>query len=264
MLRAQYQEIQLSPAELPLIGQPFTLIAFYLSLFVRSDLVMYANKKDQSIGLLLKALLKERSLSMRKLSALTGIDTATISRIANDKQQAKPEHLQQFAHHLGVPAYKLFKAAGFNFEMQPEQQHSDIHASVDTIQEILASSNLFDQQYTTERVQQELTKYEKYALTEEGKRIIMEEFQAKVDQVSGAGPFIDQLKLMHKLFCKNKMTLEERSIIGSALLYFVLSADIIPDYVFPFGYLDDAIAVQLVLNRLPQIKATAQQGDNQL
>ena len=34
----------------------------------------------------------------------------------------------------------------------------------------------------------------------------------------------------------------KRSIIGSALLYFILSTDIIPDYVFPFGYLDDTIA----------------------
>jgi uncharacterized membrane protein YkvA (DUF1232 family) len=39
--------------------------------------------------------------------------------------------------------------------------------------------------------------------------------------------------------------------MGSALLYFILPVDVIPDYIFPIGYLDDAIAVQLVLGWLP-------------
>ncbi len=34
--------------------------------------------------------------------------------------------------------------------------------------------------------------------------------------------------------------MEERCILGSVLLYFVLATDVIPDYVFPIGYLDDA------------------------
>lgn len=220
--------------------------------------------KDQNLGLLLKALLKERSLSMRKLSALTGIDTATISRIANGRQQAKPNHLQKFAHHLGVPTNKLFKAAGFDVEVQQDEQHSDIHASVDTIQEVLVSSNLLDQHYTTERVQQELAKYEQYALTKEGQKMILEEFQTKVDQVRGAGPFIDQLRHMYERFCKNTVTTKERALLGSSLLYFILSTDIIPDYVFPFGYLDDAIAVQLVLNRLSQMNNLAPPDDDDL
>lgn len=38
--------------------------------------------------------------------------------------------------------------------------------------------------------------------------------------------------------------------MGSALIYFILSVDVIPDYIFPIGYLDDAVAVQLVLNAL--------------
>ncbi|MEH7609111.1 DUF1232 domain-containing protein [Priestia megaterium] len=35
-------------------------------------------------------------------------------------------------------------------------------------------------------------------------------------------------------------------------MYFILPTDIIPDYVFPIGYLDDAIAVQLVMNQLAE------------
>lgn len=48
---------------------------------------------------------------------------------------------------------------------------------------------------------------------------------------------------------------EDRAILGSALLYYILATDVIPDYMFPIGYLDDAIAVQIALNRLKKVKA---------
>ncbi|MEI2428252.1 helix-turn-helix transcriptional regulator, partial [Priestia megaterium] len=64
-------------------------------------------QNDQSLGLLLRSLLKENALSMRKLSSLTGIDTATISRIINGKQQANLHHLKQFAHYLNTPLEAL-------------------------------------------------------------------------------------------------------------------------------------------------------------
>ncbi|TDF95064.1 DUF1232 domain-containing protein [Paenibacillus piri] len=208
---------------------------------------------NRDLGVTLSTILKERSLSMRKLSALTGVDTSTISRIINGKQQAKPEHLRQFALHLGVPAVRLFQAAGFEVDASPISDTSGIHASIDSIKEVLQSTNLIDRQFTTELVQKELKKYEQYALMEEGERIIRDEFAAKVLSVNGAGPFIDELKHMFALFCKEDTSLEKRALLGSALLYFILSTDIIPDYVFPLGYLDDAIAVQLVIDRIKQM-----------
>ncbi len=191
---------------------------------------------------------------MRKLSVLTGIDAATISRIANGKQPANAKHLQRIAHALDFPASRLFSAAGFEVDSPRPGIASDIHTVVDEIQEVLKSSNLFSEQYTTDRVEQELFRYEQYAQTEEGQRIIREEFGPKVNQVSGAGPFIDQLKQMHEQFCMGDLAPDERTILGSALLYFILAIDIIPDYFFPIGYLDDAIAVRLVLKRILQIK----------
>lgn len=47
-----------------------------------------------------------------------------------------------------------------------------------------------------------------------------------------------------------------KTVIGSGLLYFVLSADIIPDYSFPLGYIDDALAVRLVLERLKELETS--------
>jgi transcriptional regulator with XRE-family HTH domain len=215
---------------------------------------MSAEKNELPLGSLLKTVLRERSLSMRKLSELTAIDTATISRIANGKQPANARHLQRIAHALNLPIGQLFSAAGFEVENPRQEIASDIHAVVDNIQDVLKSSNLFSGQCTSDRVEQELFRYEQYARTEEGERIIREDFLAKVNQVSGAGPFIEQLKQMHKQFCTDDIMPDERTILGSALLYFILSTDIIPDYVFPIGYLDDAIAVRLVSNRLSLIK----------
>jgi uncharacterized membrane protein YkvA (DUF1232 family) len=215
---------------------------------------MSEKKSDLTLGLLIKSLLEKHSLSMRKLSTLTGIDTATISRIVNGKQQAKLNHLKQFACHFNIPIEKLIEAAGFEVGRHREDNHLDIHYSVDTIQEVLG--NLFDQQFTTARVEQELDKYEQYAQTKEGHQIIYRDFKTKVEQVSGAGPFIEQLKHMHTEYCNDTTTTAKRVVLGSALLYFILSADIIPDYVFPIGYLDDAMAVQIVLNRLSKINNT--------
>lgn len=206
--------------------------------------------RDNLLGETLIALLKARSLSMRKLSTLSGIDTATISRIVNGKQKPKASHLERFAMHLGVPASKLLQAAGFGSMMQEEQPYTNIQATIASITEILQASKLIGHPFRLEDVEQELSKYEPYALTEEGQRIILNDFPMKLASINGAGPFIEELKRLYEQFCADEVTLEKRAIIGSALLYFVLSADVIPDYVFPIGYLDDAIAVQLVLARL--------------
>ena len=211
---------------------------------------MSGKGKESDLGLLLKSLLKERSLSMRKLSELTEMDIATISRIINGKQQAKLKHLQHFASHLNITLENLIKAAGYDMDGKPEELPSNLPYSVDMIQEILKSYKLVDTEFTISRVKQELAKYEQYAETQEGHQIICRDFQTKVEQVGSVGPFIEQLREMYMKYCDEVTLVKERTILGSALLYFILSTDIIPDYVFPIGYLDDAIAVQLVMNRL--------------
>jgi uncharacterized membrane protein YkvA (DUF1232 family) len=190
---------------------------------------------------------------MRKLSELTGIDVATISRIVNGKQPPKLSHLKQFAVHLQIPLEKLVNETVSVETDLDEDSPTDIFHSVDSLQDVLGLSYLFDQQFTTESVQKELVKYEQYAQTAEGNQKIHDDFRSKVEQVNGAGPFIEQLKEMYEIYSNENTSTEKRAVLGSALLYFILSTDIIPDYVFPIGYLDDAIAVQLVLRRLSQI-----------
>ncbi|MED4203756.1 DUF1232 domain-containing protein [Neobacillus mesonae] len=207
--------------------------------------------KNESIGVLLKRQLKERSLSMRKLSQLTEIDTATISRIVSGKRKAKPQHLQKFAECLDIPIAELFAAAGYPIEPKRERAYSyDLYSSVDNIQKTLESSNLYDKKFTIESVEEQLEKYEQFAQTAEGRETILNGFDEKMQKLGSIGPFISHLKEMFNTFRSMKVTSHHLSIIGGALLYFILPVDVIPDYIFPIGYLDDAIAVQLVSDLL--------------
>ncbi len=208
-------------------------------------------KKSKPIGSLLKELLEKRSLSMRKLSELSKIDTATISRIVNGKRKARPEHLQKFATCLDVPIADLFAAAGYPMETEQKKIYSDeLYLSVDSIQKVLKSSQLYDQNFTIERVEEQLEKYQQFAQTEEGKETILKSFDEKLQKLGSIGPFISHLKEMFDTFCSMKVSSHHLSIIGGVLLYFILPVDVIPDYIFPIGYLDDAVAVQLVSDLL--------------
>jgi len=211
---------------------------------------MAEKKENTTLGLLLKELLKERSLSMRKFSELTGIDTATISRIINNKRKATPQHLEKFADCLGVPFINLFEAAGYPIEQRQEESQSDIHTSVDAIQTFLKASNVYDNQFSVQDVEKKLDDYGLFAQTEEGRNTIHKSFNEKIQSVGSVGPFISKLKELYVKFTTDKGTLLELTIIGSVLLYFIIPVDVIPDYLFPIGYLDDAIAVQLTAKSL--------------
>ena len=197
-----------------------------------------------NLGLFLKDLLREKSLSMRKLSKLTDIDPATISRIVSGKRNATPEHLRKIAQCLEIPIVELFQAAGYPVEKKSDSD--DLYSSLDSIQKILESTNLLDHPFSTEQVESELEKYRQFAATAEGEETILKNFGDKLGKLGSIGPFISRLKDMFDTFTSKKATAHQLAIMGSALLYFIVPVDVIPDYIFPIGYLDDAIAVHLV------------------
>jgi uncharacterized membrane protein YkvA (DUF1232 family)/plasmid maintenance system antidote protein VapI len=207
---------------------------------------MSEGKTNNSLGLMLKEILNKRLLSIRKFSELTEIDAATISRIINGKRKATPEHLQRFADCLEVPVSELFVAAGYPIE----QKQSDIQSAIESIQHSLNSSNFQTEKFSIKSVEQELDKYEQLSQTEEGNKIILQKFEDKLQKTGSIGPFISQLKDMYTKYLSKKGTTRELALIGSALIYFILPVDVIPDYIFPIGYIDDTIAVQIVTNLL--------------
>lgn len=214
---------------------------------------MIEKDKNSSFGFFLRELLKQRSLSMKKFSELTEIDNATISRIINGKRKANPNHLLRFADCLEVPISELFAAAGYPIEQNKEGLHShsdDIHSMIYEIQEILKTSKNYNQTFTIDSVKQRLKFYTNYAQTKEGKETILKSFEKKLQKVGGIGPFIDHLKEMFFKYSKMTGNPYELALIGGALLYFISPIDIIPDYLFPIGFLDDALVVKIVLDML--------------
>lgn len=65
--------------------------------------------------------------------------------------------------------------------------------------------------------------------------------------MDSVGPFINHLKGFYHKFERKTGTRYQLVIMGSALLYFIIPMDVIPDYIFPIGYVDDALAVKLAL-----------------
>jgi uncharacterized membrane protein YkvA (DUF1232 family)/predicted XRE-type DNA-binding protein len=209
---------------------------------------------NSSIGVMLKQLLKQQSLSMRKFSKLTGIDTATISRIINGKRKANLQHLQKFADCLGVAITDFFNDAEYVFEKKEEKQYSDdIYSSFDSTQTILESTKIYGKKFTVETMEQHLASYKQFAQTEKGKETIIKRFEEKLQAVGSIGPSIDHLKEMYLKFSMMRGSVCELALIGAALMYFISPVDLIPDYIFPIGYLDDAIAVKMVLELLSKV-----------
>lgn len=200
---------------------------------------MDSNFKKSQLGEMLKSLLKDRSISMRKLSKLTGIDTATISRIINGKQKANINHIEKLSRHLNLPMEVLLKSAGYKI--------GDINTDSSEISNVMNSLNY---KCDIDKIREELEKYEQYALTPEGKNIIYKDFQKKLEGINGSGFFVEKLQNMYSEFVKKDIPREKQAVIGSCLLYFILSTDIIPDYVFPIGYIDDIKALELVEQKM--------------
>lgn len=198
------------------------------------------NNSLPAIGSFINDLLAERSWSMGHLSALTHIDKASISRIINGKRKPTLDHLQKFSQSFGVPLAHFLEAAGY--PATPDYQST-------------SDSEVFRGDFLTtppspEQVRRKLYYFEQQAKTDDGKKQVAESFEAKVEKLESSGPHIDQLKNFYHKFHDQSGSPKELALIGAALLYFIAPIDVIPDYIFPLGYVDDVMAVQLVLSLL--------------
>jgi len=220
-------------------------------IFLQKGEIMSTGSNDFKLGKLLKDLLKQRMWSLGKLSELTGIDKATISRIINGKRNANIHHLQKFSNCLEVPLAELMAAAGYDIENKQKEKEYDLQPNPDSIEDLLTSSStMYDRKFFEKNIIQELLKYEKVVQTKEGHEVILSGFADKLKKLESTGPYINQLKQLYQRFRLKRGTVSEITIIGSALLYFIMPIDLIPDYIFPIGYLDDAVAVKFVISIL--------------
>ncbi len=204
----------------------------------------------ENFGPCLKELMDERGMSLRQFSRETEIDKATVSRIINGKRKANIGHLNTFAACLNIPLNELLHAVGYPVDDEHPGDTTAVTLSADEIYHTLTETGFYNGDFSTDEVRQQLKQYEQYAETEEGEKIILEQFDKKIEKISGAGPFIEQLKDFYSQFSERKNTNYKLCIMGSALLYFIIPIDVIPDYVFPMGYIDDAIAVKITFKLL--------------
>lgn len=95
-----------------------------------------------------------------------------------------------------------------------------------------------------------LYKLKKKAMTEEGKKQILDNFNEKVRLVGGIEQLIHKLKLMFSYFQSSDVPAAKKGLVGAALLYFLLPTDVIFDGIPIIGYVDDLTAVMWVWNFL--------------
>ncbi|MBU8727644.1 MULTISPECIES: DUF1232 domain-containing protein [Bacillus] len=207
------------------------------------------DSKTTELGTLLKERLQQRSLSLRELSTYTEIDKATLSRIMNGKRKPTLNHLQRLSDSLNLSLDQLLAAAGF--PIKNEKAHSDTFIqAVEEIETTLKDQEVYDGTFSQTKLKQKLNEYETYSQTNEGKETISAKFEKKMETLNGIGPFLQHLKDMYSLFMTGRGTSRELMLMGGALLYFIMPVDLIPDYIFPIGYIDDAAAVKIVIDQL--------------
>ncbi|WP_245629634.1 helix-turn-helix domain-containing protein [Alicyclobacillus sendaiensis] len=199
-------------------------------------------------------------MSMRQLATATGISVSTISKMIAGKQRVNLDYLRRIADVLGVPAIALAEAAGLTLNNASTGfSERDDHSSMNALLEYLGIENWSALRGEIER---ELEKYEAYAQTDEGQQLIAEKYPIKRGQIQGVGDFLHDLDEIYDQFTRPDTPEDERWILASGILYFLLATDAIPDYLFPTGYLDDAIAMQMVRERLARRRDMKIQGSD--
>jgi uncharacterized membrane protein YkvA (DUF1232 family)/plasmid maintenance system antidote protein VapI len=201
-------------------------------------------------GGFLKNQLQINGLTMRKFSEMTNIETSSISRIINGKRKANIHHLRAFSEALDIPIEELLKVAGYADYSISDNNEEKVEKHIQQLIQVIETSDMDHYEFSIDRLEKQLKNHRQHAITEEGQETIKEKFKSKIKRIGAAGPFIQQLEKMYEQFTSGNVTIKHQLIMGGALLYFVLTLDLIPDYLFPIGYIDDAIAVQLTVSML--------------
>lgn len=206
---------------------------------------------EEQIGKVLKGLLEEQGLTLKQLSACSNIDIATISRIINGKRAASIHHLEALTECLDVSLVTFFELTN-----KQKQKNEGIDKIKDSsllsinIKDLFDNEKIDSQLLSEERLMQEHDAYKLSAGTQEGEAVIDQQFLPKLERMDGQGHFIQRLKELYKTYQTGDISNEKRVYIGAALLYVIAPIDLIPDMLFPIGYLDDALLIHSVSKRM--------------
>ena len=85
--------------------------------------------------------------------------------------------------------------------------------------------------------------------------MIKSDFDRKIKEINGVGPLIDSLENLYSRYILENPSSTKALIIGAVLLYFIIPLDVIPDYLFGIGYIDDMLLLQFELSVLDKLKS---------
>lgn len=90
----------------------------------------------------------------------------------------------------------------------------------------------------------------RYCLKYDLSKQIDKGFREKLHQVKGCGKIIERLQRLCQCLNHPEITKTARAWIEVALLYFMNPFDLIPDFLLPYGYVDDAIVIGFIFHKI--------------
>ena len=189
-----------------------------------------------------------QGLSVRALGRAAGVSHSSVSRLLAGRARPTSGLLRTLAPVLGVPADELLAAAGLGRTESPDDPWDALRRmGVDPAPPALAA-----------RVAERLEHLEAYAATGAAAQTVRDGLEAKLAAIGAGGPVIDRLRALSQLYLGDgDAPVAARMAAGSAVLYFLVAVDAIDDFLFPLGYLDDAIAIALAEARVRRLLGRA-------
>jgi uncharacterized membrane protein YkvA (DUF1232 family) len=218
--------------------------------------------ESEKYGYAIRLILQRKNMKAEELISLINknqtitINKSALSRIMTGRRLLTQTEAKSIAKELDSPI--LFEA--FQYLKEYVETNSGVsalkfHEVIDPLlNEEATQDELVEPAIDYSLLQQMINRLYRYCLVQDVSGYIREGFLSKVAQVRGLGEMIERLTIMyHGYFNGNNLSIKDRAWVASALLYFISPIDLIPDHLLPFGYIDDAVVVAFVFNKLSSV-----------
>ncbi len=190
-------------------------------------------RADEHLARLITGRMAAQGLSLRALARQAGVSHSSISRLLRGRARPTADLLRAVAAPLGLPADELLGAAA----LAPAGA-GDVLSALRGLGVDPAPPELIG------HVQAELARLREYAATAEARAAVRRDLDRRLAALGARGPVAERLRGLARLYLSDAPA-PARTAAGSAVLYFLQAVDAIDDFMWPIGYLDDAVAVAL-------------------
>ncbi|WP_018132237.1 DUF1232 domain-containing protein [Effusibacillus pohliae] len=220
-------------------------------------------KELQSYGDCIRRLLQYKEMKAEELVAAlkkqknVATSKSAISRILTGKRMPSEQEAQGMADVLEAP--QIYQAYLLLQEYLKKKDAVSILAFYQVLDLLVENRNTFVHNAEEPAIDYSLLykmlkNLHRYCLAKDVSVHVREGFVSKLVEVSGFGTMIERLKLMYQCFMHGRqLSAGDRAWLATGLLYFISPLDLIPDYLVPYGYLDDSIVVGFIFSELGSI-----------